>query len=54
MIDIRPRKWIKVDEAVDDYVTALKFVPDWFVSNEMFEKLDDANDDIILMLILMI
>ena len=38
------------DKAVDDFLPALKFVPDWFVTNKMLEKLDDtlfANDDII-------
>ena len=38
------------DKAVDDFLPALKFVPDWFVTNKMLEKLDDtlfANDDVI-------
>ena len=30
------------DKAVDSCLLALKFVPDWFVKNEMIEKLDSA------------
>ena len=38
------------DEAVDDCLSALKFVPDWFVINKMIKNLHDAlftNDDIL-------
>ena len=38
------------DEAVGDCLAALKFVPDWFVTSKMLEKLDNAlhaNDDIL-------
>ena len=31
-------------------LAALKFVPDWFITNKRFEKLDDvvfSNDDIV-------
>ena len=37
------------DKAVDAYLPTLKFVSDWFVTNEMLERLDDvvfSNDDI--------
>ena len=30
------------DDAVDDFLVALKFVPDWFVTNKMIAKLDSA------------
>ena len=30
------------DEAVDDCLVALKFIPDWFVTSKMFEKFDNA------------
>ena len=30
------------DKAVDSCLLALKFVPDWFVKNEMIEKLDSV------------
>ena len=30
------------DEAVDDCLAALKFIPDWFAKSEMFEKFHDA------------
>ena len=35
------------DEAIDAFLQALKFVPDWFVTNEMLQKLDNvfSNDD---------
>ena len=35
------------DEAIDTSLLALKFVPDWFVTNKMLEKLDVvfSNDD---------
>ena len=36
------------DKAVDSHLLALKFVPDWFVTNKMIKKLDNAvlsNDD---------
>ena len=35
------------DEAIDAFLRALKFVPEWFVTNEMLEKLDNvfSNDD---------
>ena len=38
------------DKAVDSYPLSLKFVPDWFVTNKIIEKLDNAefsNDDIV-------
>ena len=38
------------DEAFDDYLAALKFIPDWFVTNKILEKFHDAlltNDDIL-------
>ena len=38
------------DKAVDEFLPALKFVPDWFITNKMLEKLNDAlfvNDDVI-------
>ena len=37
------------DKAVDANLPTLKFVPDWFVTNKILEKLDDVavcNDDI--------
>ena len=36
------------DEAVDNFLPALKFVPDWFVLNNMLEKRNVvfSNDDI--------
>ena len=37
------------DKAVDVCISALKFIPDWFVTNKMLQKVDDAvfsNDDI--------
>ena len=30
------------DEAVDDFLIALKFIPDWFVTSKMLEKFDNA------------
>ena len=30
------------DEAVDDSLTALKFIPDWFVTSKMIRKLCTA------------
>ena len=39
-----------LDEAVDDCLSALKFVPDWFVTYKMIRKLLEAlftNDDIL-------
>ena len=39
------------DEAVDNFLTELKFTPDWFVTTKMLEKIHDAlnaNDDILL------
>ena len=30
------------DEAVDNCLAALKFIPDWFVTSKMLEKLDNA------------
>ena len=30
------------DKAADDFLPALKFVPDWFVSSKMIKKLHDA------------
>ena len=44
------------DEAFDDCLAALKFIPDWFVTSRMLEKFHNAlfsNDDILLMKILM-
>ena len=38
------------DKTVDDFLTELKFVSDWFVSGNMIKELEDdlfANDDII-------
>ena len=38
------------DKTVDAFMSALKFVPDWFVTNKVIEKLDNAvfsNDDIV-------
>ena len=38
------------DKAVDSYLLALKFAPDWFFTSKMIEKLDNAafyNDDIV-------
>ena len=38
------------DEAVDGSLPALKFIPDWFVTCKMLEKLDNtlhANNDIL-------
>ena len=37
------------DKTVDVCISALKFIPDWFVTNKMLQKVDDAvfsNDDI--------
>ena len=37
-------------KAVDIFLTILKFVPDWFVTNKMLEKLGDvvfSKDDIV-------
>ena len=39
------------DKAVNAYLPVLKFVPDWFVINEMLETLDYcvfSNDDVML------
>ena len=33
---------IMCDEAVDDCLAALKFIPDWIVTNKMLQKLDNA------------
>lgn len=30
------------DKAVDSYLQALTFVPNWFVTNKMIDKLDNA------------
>ena len=38
------------DEAFDDSLSALNFVPDWFITNKMIRKLHEAlfaNDDIL-------
>ena len=38
------------EESIDDCLAALKFIPDWFVTSKMFEKLVNvihANDDIL-------
>ena len=38
------------DEAVDDYLAVLNFLPDWFVISKMLEKFDNAlhaNNDIL-------
>ena len=43
------------DKAISTFLLALKLVPDWFVTNEMLEKLVTAviyNDDIFFVLIL--
>ena len=37
------------DEAVDAFLVTLRFVPNWFVTKKMLQKLDNAvlfNDDI--------
>ena len=37
----------KCDEAVDDCLAALKYIPDWFVTSKMLEKFHNlslAND----------
>ena len=42
------------DIAFDDFLLALKFVPNWFVTSNMIEKLDFAlfsNDDIVFVVI---
>ena len=38
------------DKAVDDFLPALKFVPDWFVTSKLIKKLHNAPfaDDYIL------
>ena len=38
------------DKAIDSYLLALKFVSDWFVTNNMIEKLDSIvfSDDYII------
>ena len=38
------------DKAIDDFLPALKFVPDWFVTNKMIKKVLTASftDDDIL------
>ena len=39
------------DEAVDDYLTTLKRIFDWFVTSKMLEKFHyalNANDDILI------
>ena len=38
------------DKAVDDFLPALKFVPDWFVTSKMIKRLHNAlftDDDIL-------
>ena len=38
------------DGPADDCLAALKFIPDWFVTSKMLEKLDNplhANDDVL-------
>ena len=30
------------DKAVDDCLATLKFIPDWFVTSKMLEKLDNS------------
>ena len=38
------------DEAADNWLDALKFIPDWFATSKMLGKLDNAlhaNDDIL-------
>ena len=40
----------KCDEAADDCLAALKFLPEWFATSKMVEKFDNAsraNDDIL-------
>ena len=42
---------IMCDEAVDDYLTTLKLIFDWFVKSKMLEKFHyalNANDDILI------
>ena len=42
---------IMCDEAVDDYLTTLKLIFDWFVTSKMLEKFHyalNANDDILI------
>ena len=44
------------DETVDEFLLALKFVLDWFLTSKMIKKLDEAfcaNDVITLMKILL-
>ena len=39
-----------LDEAVDDCLAAIKFIPDWFVTSNILQKFDNAlyaNDDIL-------
>ena len=41
------------DEAFDDYLAVLKFIPDWVVTNIILEKFDDAlsaNDDTLFLI----
>ena len=38
------------DEAIDDCLAALKFIPDWFVTSKILKKLQDPlldNDDVL-------
>ena len=46
----RYKTQIMCKKAIDDCLAALKFIPDWFVTSKMFEKLVNAihtNDDIL-------
>ena len=36
------------DEAVDDCLATLKFIPDWFVTSKMLEKLDNGLHTLIM------
>ena len=41
------------DKAVDDFPSALKFVPDWFVTSKIIKKLHNAlflDDDILFLM----
>ena len=45
------KTWRMCDEAADDCLAALKFIPDWFVTSKMLGKLYNAlhvNDNMLL------
>ena len=45
------------DKAIDDFLPALKFVHDWFVTNKMLENYSNvvfSNDDIVLLIKILI